>query len=99
MPACYRREALHTATYLLNHLSCKAVSVSYPYVALHGVTPLYAFVCVRLRLLSQPFHTSYPQIGPYGRFVVSSSDTPLITMDIGVSISPPTTSSSSDMLF
>jgi hypothetical protein len=41
MPAHYRVEGLHTTTYLLNRLPCKAISASYPYVTLYGVAPSY----------------------------------------------------------
>jgi hypothetical protein len=50
MLARYWVEGFHTATYLLNHLPCKAINVSYPYVALYGVAPSYdhlrVFGCV-----------------------------------------------------
>jgi hypothetical protein len=50
MLARYWVEGLHTTMYLLNHLPCKAISVSYPYVTLYGVTPsyqhLHVFGCV-----------------------------------------------------
>jgi hypothetical protein len=37
----YLVEGLHTATYLLNHLSTKAISMTSPYFTLHGVAPSY----------------------------------------------------------
>jgi hypothetical protein len=50
MPSCYYVKALHTTTYLLNHLPCKPISASCPYVTLYGVTPSYehlrVFSCV-----------------------------------------------------
>jgi hypothetical protein len=46
MPARYWGEALHTATYLLNHLPCKAISISCLFVALDSVAPSYEHLCV-----------------------------------------------------
>jgi hypothetical protein len=46
MPAHYWVEWLHTATYLLNHLPCKAISISSSYFALYGITPSYEHLCV-----------------------------------------------------
>jgi hypothetical protein len=50
MPARYWGEALHTATNLLNHLPCKAISISCLFVALDSVAPSYehlrVFGCV-----------------------------------------------------
>jgi hypothetical protein len=99
MPACYWVEALHTATYLLNHLHYKAINVSCSYVALYGVAPSYehlrVFGCVCYPNLSaQAAHKLAPS-----PLVVSSSNTLLITKVISVLFSPPTTSSSLDMLF
>jgi hypothetical protein len=37
----YWVEGLHTVTYLMNHLPSKMINESYPYVALHDVTPSY----------------------------------------------------------
>jgi hypothetical protein len=39
--ARYWVEGLHTTTYLVNHLPTKAISVTSPYVALHGVVASY----------------------------------------------------------
>jgi hypothetical protein len=66
MPARYWVEELHTATYLLNHLPCKAISASYPYVTLYGITPsyehLHVFGCVWYPNLSaQAAHKLAPQ--------------------------------------
>jgi hypothetical protein len=41
IPTPYWVEGLHTATYLLNHLPTKAISMTSPYFALYGVTPSY----------------------------------------------------------
>jgi hypothetical protein len=41
LPAHYWVEGIHTATYLLNHLPTKAISMTSTYVTLHGVTPSY----------------------------------------------------------
>jgi hypothetical protein len=41
MPARYWVDALHTATYLLNCLPCKAINASYPYIALYNAAPSY----------------------------------------------------------
>jgi hypothetical protein len=74
------------------------LSVSCPYIALYGVTPSYEhlhvfdYVCYP-NLFTQAAHKLAP-----GPLIVSSSDTLLITKDIGVLIFSPTTSSSSDML-
>jgi hypothetical protein len=38
-PVRYWIDALHTTTYLLNHLPSKTIHESCPYVALHGVAP------------------------------------------------------------
>jgi hypothetical protein len=99
MPARYWVEGLHTTTYLLNRLPCKAISVSGPYVALYDVTPLnehlHVFGCFCYPNHSTQAVHKLPPPGPLG---VSSSDTLLITKVVGVSISPPTTSSSPDML-
>jgi hypothetical protein len=50
MPARYWLEGLHTAMYMLNHLPCKAINISYPYVTLYSVAPsyerLHVFNCV-----------------------------------------------------
>jgi hypothetical protein len=50
MLAHYWVEGCHTATYLLNHLPCKAISIYCPYVSLYGVAPsydhLHVFGCV-----------------------------------------------------
>jgi hypothetical protein len=50
MSSHYWITALHTATYLLNRLPCKAISAPSPYVALYGVAPssehLRIFGCV-----------------------------------------------------
>jgi hypothetical protein len=89
----YSIEGFHTATYLLNHLPCKVISVSYLYVTLYGVAPSYE----HLRVFG---YVCYPNIStnwPPSPLVVSSSDTPLITKVINVLISPPTTSLSPDM--
>jgi hypothetical protein len=99
MMARYWVEALHTTTYLLNHLPCKAISAPCLYVALYSVAPSYEHLCVfgyvyYTNLFAQATHKLPP-----GPLVVYSSDTPPITRAIGVSISPPTTSSSPDMLF
>jgi hypothetical protein len=99
MLARYWVEALHTATYLLNCLPCKAISASCLYVALYRVVPSYEhlriFGCVCYSNLSaQAAHKLPPHL-----LIVYFSNTPLITRAIGVSISPPTTSLSPDMLF
>jgi hypothetical protein len=39
--ACYWVEELHTATYLLNHLPTKTISMPNPFVSPHGVSPSY----------------------------------------------------------
>jgi hypothetical protein len=98
MPARYWEEELHIATYLLNRLPYKAISVNYTYVALYGIAPSYehlrVFGCVCYPNLSaQAAHELAP-----GSLVVSSSVTPLTTKVIGVSVSLPTTSSSPDKL-
>jgi hypothetical protein len=41
IPARYWVEGLHTATYLLNHLRTKVISMTSPYITLHGVAPSY----------------------------------------------------------
>jgi hypothetical protein len=38
---CYWIDGLHTAMYLLNHLSSKRIHESCPYVSLHSVAPSY----------------------------------------------------------
>jgi hypothetical protein len=101
MPTRYRVKALHTATYLLNHLSCKTISASCSYVALYSVAPSYKHLCIfgcvcYPNLSAEAAHKLSPPPGP---LVVYSSDTPSITRAISVSISPPTTSSSPNMLF
>jgi hypothetical protein len=84
---------------MLNHLPCKAINVSCPYVTLYGVAPSYEhlrmFSCVCYpKLSTQAIHKLPP-----GPLVVSFSDSPLITKVIDVSISPPTTLLSPNMLF
>jgi hypothetical protein len=100
MPARYWVDGLPTATYLLNRLPCKAVSVSYLYVTLYSVAPSYehlrVFSCVCYPNLSAQAAHKLPPPDP---LVMSFSDTLLTTKAIGVSISPPTISSSPDMLF
>jgi hypothetical protein len=99
MLARYWVEGLHTAMCQLNHLPCKAISVSYPYVTLYDVAPSYehlrvfSYVCYP-NLSAQATHKLAPD-----PLVVSSSDTPLITKVISVSISLPTTLLSPNMLF
>jgi hypothetical protein len=97
MQTHYWVEGIHRATYLLNHLPCKVINVSCLYVALYGDAPSYEHLCVfgcvcDPNLSAQAAHKLAPS-----PLVVSSSNTPLITKVIGVSISPPTTSSSSNM--
>jgi hypothetical protein len=50
MPTHYWVEGLHTTTYLLNHLPCKAINISCPYITLYDVAPsyehLHVFGCV-----------------------------------------------------
>jgi hypothetical protein len=41
MPTRYWVEVLHTATYLLNRIPCKAISASCPYVAPYVIPPSY----------------------------------------------------------
>jgi hypothetical protein len=41
IPARYRVEGLHTATYMLNRLPTKAINMTSSYSTLHGVTPSY----------------------------------------------------------
>jgi hypothetical protein len=41
LPERYWAEGLHTATYLLNHLSTKAIQVACPHIALFGSAPSY----------------------------------------------------------
>jgi hypothetical protein len=99
MPTHYWVEGLHTTTYLLNHLPCKAINISCPYITLYDVAPsyehLHVFGCVCYPNLFAQAATNWPS----GPLVVSSSDTPLITKVIGVLISLPTISLSPDMLF
>jgi hypothetical protein len=99
MLARYWVEALHTTMYVLNHLPCKAINASCPYVALYGIAPSYKhlhfFGCVSYaNLAAQAAHKLPP-----GPLIVSSLYTPLITKVIGTSISPPTTSLYPEMLF
>jgi hypothetical protein len=66
MPICYWVKALHTATYLLNRLPCKAISASYPYVALYDAAPSYEhlpiFDCVCYpNLFAQATHKLAPR--------------------------------------
>jgi hypothetical protein len=58
-------KGLHTTTYLLNRLPCKAISASCPYVTLYGVAPSYehfhVFSCVcYLNLSAQDVHKLAP---------------------------------------
>jgi hypothetical protein len=97
MPARYWVEGIHTTMYLLNHLPCKTISISYPYATLYGIASSYehlrVFGCVYYpNLFAQATHKLAP-----GPLIVSSLDTPLTTKVIGVSIPPPTTLSSPDM--
>jgi hypothetical protein len=98
-PVRYWTDGLHTVMYLLNRLSNKTIRESCPYVALHGVAPsyehLWMFSCVCYPNLS----AQAPHKLPPGPPDVPSSDVLPITNAIGVSISPPITSSSQDMLF
>jgi hypothetical protein len=41
LPGRYWAEGLHTATYLLNHLSTKAIQAACPHIALFGSAPSY----------------------------------------------------------
>jgi hypothetical protein len=41
LPGRYWAEGLHTATYLLNHLSTKAIQAACPHIALFGSSPSY----------------------------------------------------------
>jgi hypothetical protein len=41
LPGHYWDEELHTATYLLNRLSTKAIQVACPHIALFGSAPSY----------------------------------------------------------
>jgi hypothetical protein len=66
MPARYWVEALHTVTYMLNHLPHKAISASCPYVALYGAAPSYehlrVFGCVCYPNLSHKLLTNCPPV-------------------------------------
>jgi hypothetical protein len=106
MLARYWVEGLHTATYLLNHLPCKVISVSSPLQSDQRLQP----VCRSLRCAPSYEHlrvfgcACYPNLSAQAAhklspnpLIVSSSNTPLITKVISVSISPPTALSSPDM--
>jgi hypothetical protein len=100
MPARYWVDGLHTATYLLNHLPCKAINVSYLYIALYGVTPSYEHLHMFNSVCYPNFSAQAAhKLPPSDPLIVFASDTPPITKAIGGSISPPTTSSSPDILF
>jgi hypothetical protein len=55
IPARFWVEGLHTATYLLNCLPTKAISMTSPYFTLHGVAPSYE----HLRVFS---YACYPNL-------------------------------------
>jgi hypothetical protein len=97
--ARYWIDGLHTTTYLLNCLPSKTIHESYPYVALHGVAPSYEHLRVYGCACYPNLSTQAPHKLAPDPTDVPSSDTLPITKAAGVSVSPPITSSSFDMLF
>jgi hypothetical protein len=97
--ACYWVEGLHTATYLLNCLPTKAISMTSPYFGLHGVTPpmsTCACLVVPAILISPLKPLTNWHLGPPDVFFLNTLLTTKVT---DILISPPTTSSSLDTLF
>jgi hypothetical protein len=88
LPGRYWAEGLHTATYLLNCLSIKAIQVACPHIAFSGPRPHisiseFSAACVTLTL-PQPRLISSLLALP----IVSSLATPLITKATAALISP-----------
>jgi hypothetical protein len=98
-PVRYWIDELHTATYLLNHLPSKTIHKSC-HMLLSMVSPHPMSTCMCLVASAIPISLLKHLINWHpGPPDMPSSDTLPITKAIGVSISPPITSSSPDMLF
>jgi hypothetical protein len=99
IPARYWVEGLHTATYLLNRLPTKAISMTnHTSPSMELPPPMSTCTCSVMPaiLISPPKPPTSWHLGPPDVF---SLDTSLTTKVTSVLISPPTTSSSLDMLF